>query len=299
MKVFLTGSTGFVGKEILNELIKNGNQVTCLVRPKTFPYLESITENVEFCPGGAFDFKAIKNGMKNCDAVIHLIGIIREFYWKGITFKKHHLEATKNIVNAAVQNGIKRFILMSALGVEKDLNTKYMNTKREMENIVKDNGFNYTIFRPSVIFGKEDKFINMFYDLIKNPFIPFVPVVGKGDYLLQPISVKNVAQMFVQSLKQKETVGKTYKLAGKDQITMNQLLDIIGQSAGKEKITKLHLPVWFMKMLAFLFNQIPQFPISNEQIKMLFVGNTSAQWEIAFKEFQLEPDSIYDYLVKV
>jgi len=116
--------------------------------------------------------------MKNCDAVIHLIGIIREFYWKGITFKKHYLEATKNIVNAAVQNGIKRFILMSALGVEKDLNTKYMNTKREMENIVKDNGFNYTIFRPSVIFGKEDKFINMFYDLIKNPFIPFVPVVG-------------------------------------------------------------------------------------------------------------------------
>jgi NADH dehydrogenase len=251
---------------------------------------------VEICQGTVFDTLKIEEGLQDCEAIIHLVGIIRAFYWKGVTFRKYHVEATKNMVEAAEKRGIKRFILMSALGVEKILDTPYMKTKREMETMVINRGFDYTIFRPSVIFGKKDQFINQFRDMIKNPLLPFIPVVGKGEYVLQPISVKNVAQMFVHSLTNSNSIQKTYDAAGKDQVTMNHLLDLIAGSLDRNNPFKLHVPFWLIQFFAILLNQIPQFPVTNAQLNMLKSGNSSDQWNLAFEALQVEPDSLYDYL---
>ena len=299
MRVFLTGVTGFVGREILQELIRNGHKVVCLVRSNSYKKIVDIKGDVEVCQSDIFNQQKLEEGMKNCDAVIHLIGIIREFIWKGVTFERSHIEATRNIATAANENGIKRFVLMSALGVEKDIDTNYMNTKREMENIVRKFHFEYTIFRPSVIIGKHDQFINMFLRMIKNPLLPFVPVVGNGKYLLQPIAGKNVAEAFSRSLQENKSINQTYDLAGSKKYSMNGLLDLLSQSLGKEKIVKLHLPVWFIKIFAFLFNQIPQFPVSNDQIKMLTQSNISSNWQKAFDDFQMEPISLETHLSNI
>lgn len=299
MKVFLTGATGFVGREILQELIHDDHQIVCLVRPDSCKKISDLNGDVEVCQSDAFDQNKLNEGMKDCDAVIHLIGIIREFYWKGVTFDRFHVEATNNITTAALENNIKRFILMSALGVEKNIDTKYMNTKRKLENIVKQKDFDYTIFRPSVVFGKQDQFLNIFLEMLRNPFQPFVPMVGNGNYLLQPISVNNVAQAFSRCLNEEKSIAQIYDLAGTEKYSMNQLLNLLGQSLGKEKATKLHLPIQLIKIFAFLFNQIPKFPISIDQLKMLLIGNISSDWQKAFKDFQMKPISLETYLSKI
>lgn len=228
-----------------------------------------------------------------------MVGIIRPFYWRGITYQKFHVLGTHNVITAAIRNSIKRFVLMSALGVEKKLLTPYLHSKRKMEKMVVENGFNYTFFRPSVIFGAGDQFINLFRSMIANPWPPVVPVIGDGEYLLQPVSVEDVAQAMVRSLSRATAFGKIYELAGAERITMNDLMDRIADLAGEKKKNILHLPLWMMFPLAQVLHQFPWFPISPEQIKMLTAGNVSQNWQKTVRDLDLQLLSLSAYLKKI
>ena len=296
MRVFLTGATGFVGKEVLKELLTAGHQVVCLVRPQSYRKLMDVKGDVEVCKGTIFHLPAIEKGMKNCQAVIHLVGIIRPFYWRGITYQKYHILGTQNIITAAIRNRIRRFILMSALGVEKKPLTPYLKSKRKMEEMVIKNGFNYTIFRPSLIFGTGDQFINLFRSLMEKYLLSFVPIVGDGKYLFQPVSVVDVARAFVRSLNRATALGKIYELAGAERVSMSALIDRIACSTGNKKKFKLHIPVWMTYPTAQLLHQFPWFPVSPEQIKMLTGGNVAQNWQKTVRDLDLQLLSIYKYL---
>ncbi len=262
MKVFLTGGTGFVGKVLTKKLVEAGHQVTLLVRNTgTVP---------NFFQGDVLDFTSLKTGLKNHDAVIHLVGIIREFPRKKITFQRLHVEATENIVNAAKLHGIKRYLHMSAQGTGPDAQSRYHQTKFQAEEIVRNSSLDYTIFRPSVIFGKEDEFVNLFAGMIRT--FPLVPAVGGGKSRLQPISVEDVAKGFIHALSLPETIGQTYELGGPQSYNLSQILDIIAKALNR-KILKIPVPVWWMRFLATLFDQFPWFPLTREQLIMLGKDN--------------------------
>jgi NADH dehydrogenase len=209
--------------------------------------------------------------MEGCDAVIHLVGIIREFPSRGITFEKLHAQATRNMVTAARAQGIKRYIQMSANGTRPDAHTEYHKTKWRAEETVRQSGLNWTIFRPSLIFGPEDEFINELASIIRKT--PVVPVFGGGNYRLAPVAVEDVAECFCQALQKEETIGQTYAVCGPQEYSYDELLDEIGQALDKKSVHKLHQPVFLVKPIVALMENYSAFPITSTQLTMLLEGN--------------------------
>jgi len=137
--------------------------------------------------------QSLQAELNGCDAVIHLVGIISEVGEN--TFENVHVGGTRNVVAAAREQGIKRFIHMSALGTRPNAVSRYHRTKWESEEIVRGSGLNYTIFRPSLIFGPRDMFVNLFAKIIR--FSPIVPILGRRDARFQPVAIETVAGAFV------------------------------------------------------------------------------------------------------
>lgn len=285
MKVFVTGGTGFVGNHLINSLLDDGYQVRCLVRPGSEKKLAR-RHDVEIWPGDIFDGEArLADGMEDCQAVIHLIGIIREFPRKGITFERLHYQAAVQVVNAAQAAGIRRYIHMSSLGTRPNARSRYHQTKYKAEEYVRQSALSYTIFQPSVIFGPDDNFVNLFKQLmIKTPLIP---VVGDGSYQIQPVDVRTVARAFTLSLKEEKAIGRVFQLPGRDRFTFNDILNIIARTLGK-KIIKVYIPVGLIRIMAYFLEGLPGFPLARDQIVMLLDGNIGNETSF-YEEFGIAP----------
>jgi uncharacterized protein YbjT (DUF2867 family) len=281
MKVFVTGATGFVGGHLLQALTRRGHEITCLVRSTgrlSIPAREVV--------GDATRPEGLAEAMAGMEAAIHLVGIIREFPARGITFHRLHVEATRNVVAAARQAGVARYLHMSSNGARPDAPSLYHRSKWEAEELVRASGLPYTIFRPSVIFGPGGGFVNLLADMIRRS--PVVPVVGNGRYLLQPVSVATVAEGFALALERPQTAGESFEVCGPDRLTYNRVLDLIGEAVGRGHPAKLHLPVWLMRAAAAGLGRFPWFPVTPDQLTMLFEGNLCGV-QTFYETFGLEP----------
>jgi NADH dehydrogenase len=270
MKVFVTGGTGFVGNEVLRQLVAAGHQVRALVRPGSERKL-AILENVEVYHGDATAPTTLAGALAGCDAVIHLVGIIREFPAKEITFERLHVEATRNVLAAAQAQGVRRYLHMSSNGAGPAGSTSYHRTKWQGEVAVRDSGLDWTIFRPSLIFGPKGEFVTMLADLLRKS--PLVPVIGDGRYRLQPVAVAQVAESFVSALTMPETVGQTYHLGGGASYSYDEILDLTGRALGRDHVAKAHQPLFLVKPMIKLMEHAEHFPITSEQVEMLLQGN--------------------------
>ncbi|NOQ51987.1 MAG: NAD(P)H-binding protein [Desulfuromonadaceae bacterium] len=278
MKIFLTGGTGFVGRDVLKQLQEAGHQVRALLRKKNGL---SAWEQIETVVGDTTDKNSLTGLLNGCDAVIHLVGIIREFPGRGITFERLHTESTRNMVAAAEEQGVDRYLQMSANGSRTAAVSAYHQTKWAAEQAVRHSNLNWTIFRPSLIFGPDDIFVNVLAQLIRT--LPLVPVMGNGQYRLQPVNVTDVAKGFVNALKREETVGHVYHCGGPKNYSYDEILDLIGQALGKSLVRKLHHPLSLMKPLVSALQLLPQFPMSRDQLQVLLEGNCCdpTEWQQA------------------
>ena len=278
MHVFLTGGTGFVGSEIVRRLTLAGHTVRALVRPGSEGKM-TIREGVEIYKGDATEAQSLKGALQGCRAVIHLVGIIRENPARGVTFEKLHTEATANMVAAAEEQGVTRLLHMSANGTRADAESDYHRTKWQAEERVRNSSLAWTIFRPSLIFGPGDEFVNMLAEMVRK--LPVVPVIGDGRYRMTPVAVEDVAAGFVAALGRPESVGQIYHCCGPDEFTYDEVLDLIGMALGKDKVRKIHQPAALVRPVVTLLDSIPQFPITRNQLTMLLEGNSCdpAPWE--------------------
>lgn len=277
MRVFLTGATGFVGSYILRELVAQGHTARCLVRNPEAA-LAVAGAQVEKVKGDILKPKSFLGTMRGCDAVIHLVGIIEEQPDTGVTFEKIHYEGTVNVVDAARDAAIDRFIQMSANGARADGVSRYQTTKWQAEEYVRNAGFRaWTVFRPAVIFGDpgpdSPEFVKQVATTLIAPF-PVLPVFGDGQYGMQPISVDEVAAAFVQALTNDKSIGKSYCVAGKEVLPYTEALDTITRAMGHEPKFKIPQPLWLARPLVQLGDTIGLLPISIDQFEMLVEGNT-------------------------
>ncbi len=278
MKIFLCGGTGFVGGHLRKALLEREHTIRLLVHRKR----ESFEAGVEQAEGDVTRPETLAAAVAGCDATINLVGIIREFPARGITFEKLHVEAMKNVVEAARGAGIRRHLQMSALGTRPDATSLYHRTKYRGEEHVRASGLDWTIFRPSLIFGPRDAFVNMLAGYIRS--YPAVPVIGDGRYRLQPISADDVARCFAMALEMPETAGQTYELCGPDRLTYNELLDTIGRLLGKSRVVKIPNPLGIMKAVVPLLQGFSFFPITMDQIAMLVEENIcDGRWQETFR----------------
>jgi NADH dehydrogenase len=265
-QVFVTGATGFVGHTLLQRLCAAGHIVRCLVRRGSERDLrgQGAIARIE---GDILTRDSLEEGMAGCDAVIHLVGIIREHPASGVTFEQVHTQGTLNVLEAATGAGIRRYLHMSALGTRPDAASRYHRTKWAAEEAVRASGLEWTIFRPSIIYGQGDGLVTMLASMVRR--LPAVPVIGSGRQRLQPVPVEQVAAGFAGALDLPATIKRTYEVGGPAPVTMVELLDLIGRTLGRRRVLKVHVPVGAMRPLARVLHPLPGFPITPDQLLML------------------------------
>ena len=288
MKVFLTGATGFVGSHLLNRLLREEHQVRALVR-KPGALSEKSVEEVEGDITGN-----LAGAMAGCDAVINLVGII---YERGkSTFEAVHHEGTRNLIKAARQTGVKRFVQMSALGARPGDASPYHTTKFAAEEEVRSSGIPWTVLRPSLIFGPGSAFVQQMVEVMQA--VPLIrPVPGTGEYRFRPVDVGDVAECFCQSLANPLASSQTVELVGGEELTLNEIAGDIADCLGIRK-TAVHVPIPLMKMAAAFFSVLPITPpVTAVQIRMLEEGST-ADPEKMKRIFHIEPMGFRDGMRK-
>ena len=282
MKVLVTGGTGFVGRAVVAQLRRNEHEISLLVRDANAPAALSLVRQhgVELRPADFQNPSSLIRACMDIDAVIHLVGIISEF--GGQTFHNVHTVATGNLLHAAVENGVRRFVHMSALGTRDGAVSRYHQSKWEAENSVRRRGLNWTIFRPSILYGPGDHFLTLFSRIARRS--PLLPVLGRGNGLLQPINVEAVAECFAKSLETPEAVGGTYDLCGRERLSFEALLrQLLHAMELRRGLFKLPWPAARLNA-AFLEWFFPKVlgqpsPLTRDQILMLQednIGNPEA-----------------------
>jgi NADH dehydrogenase len=275
-RVFVTGGSGFVGSAVLDELIGRGYQVNALVNRRKLDRAD-----VNSIAGGLFIDRALDEGMRGADAVIHLVGIIMERPSKGITFERIHFEGTQRVVDAARRNGVKRYLHMSALGTRPGAASDYHKTKYRAEEYVRAGGLDWTIFRPSFIHGPRGEFMQMEAKWARGkapPFL-FMPYFGagfmgrRGAGKLQPVYVGDVARAFGDAIEKPQTIGEVYPLGGPDVVTWPQMHHIVSKAIVGRERAAVALPAWYAKALTHVV-PAPLLPFNRDQVIMSQEDNT-------------------------
>ncbi len=280
MKIALFGGTGFVGGYLVNALLAAGHEPSVLIRPGS----ENKLANRDKCCVTAGDISsdnAIETTLDGCDAFIYNIGILKAFPKKGVTFEKLHFDGVRRVANMAQELNVRRALLMSANGV-KSPGTPYQDTKFRAEKFVQQSGLEWTIFRPSVIFGDSNglqEITNQLYRELVKPPIPAVAFhtgwspKGNG-VVMSPVHIQDVADAFIGSLSDADTIGKTYVLGGPDVLTWEEMVQRVATAVGRRK-WMLPMPVGLMRFGATLFDWLPFFPATRDQLTMLAEGNVA------------------------
>ncbi len=267
MKVLVTGATGFVGPKVAHALRARGHEVRALVRdPRRAGRLRAW--GCELVPGDVTDEGSLHRATEGVEVVVHLVSIIRG---RPRDFERIMSQATASLVAAAEKAGVRRFVLMSALGTSERTRslTPYFQAKWEMEQAVRSAGLEHVVFRPSFIFGKDGGVLPMLIRQVR--WSPVVPMIGDGTTRLQPIWVEDVASFFTQGVEVEAAAGRVFELGGPDAVTWNELYARIQRVLGARRAL-VHLPVGLVRALAAAAERLPSPLVTRDELTMLLEG---------------------------
>ena len=270
----------------MRELLERGHEVRCLIhtpgRERIFPH-----RDVEVQYGSISDPTALRNAFYDAESVIHLVGVIRPT--RRSSFDAVHREGTANVLAAAKQAGASHFLYVSVIGAANDQTYPYLYTKWLGEQEVVKSGIHFTIFRPSMLFGEGDEFLNALAGMIR--LFPIVPVIGSGKNRLHPLAADDLARCIAMTLGREDLKGRTIDLGGTERFSYNELVTEVAKAMGKRRL-RFHLPVWLMRAVAAVSQGLmPRPPITTDQIKMLGIRSVAEMGEVE-RIFGFTPQSL-------
>jgi len=280
--VLVTGPTGFIGPHVVHTLRARDIPVRALVRdPSRASRL--VAWGVELVRGDVTDPASLRVAAEGVDAVVQLVAIIRG---KREDFERVMARGTQDLVAAAQDAGVRRFVLASALGLDersKDA-VPYFAAKWQMERAVLESGLEHVILRPSFVFGRDGGVLPTFVRLAR--YAPVTPILGPGTQRLQPIWVEDLAECYAQSVELPEAADRTFELGGPEAVTWNEFWDRLKRTLGAHR-PSVHVPFGVMRVQAALTERLPGAPVTRDQLTMLALGDNVVSDTSAAETFQL------------
>jgi NADH dehydrogenase len=254
--ILLIGGTGFIGTNIAARLCAAGRRVIVPTRRYTRAKHLLVLPTVQIVEADVFDEATLVRLLTQVDTVINLVGVLHSRPadpW-GPAFEHAHVALPRLLARACVKQGVKRVLQMSALGADVNGPSMYSRSKAAGERLLLEaDGLQVTAFRPSVVFGPDDKFLNLFAKL--QAIAPLM-AVGGADTKFQPVYVGDVAQAFVDALDDAKTVGQVLELVGPHVYTLRELVQLAGKYSGHHRPV-IGLPDLIARVQAFMLELLP------------------------------------------
>jgi len=290
--ILVIGGTGFIGRHLVARLAESGEKVRVAARGERGA---DLPEGVEQARVDVISGEGLAEAMAGVDRVAHLVAIIIE---KGSQrFDAVIRGGTEGVVREAEKAGVKKLVYVSAIGAAPDPRFPYWHAKWEAEQIVAGSSLNYTILRPSLVFGPEDEFFNRLADMVRRS--PLLPIAGAGKTRFQPIGVDDlvacIVACIVACLGEGTHDRQTVEVGGPEQLTYNELIDVISAALGKRR-PRVHVPLWLMRPGARVLQSIlSNPPVTTDQLAMLSKDNV-AELDAVPRQFGFTPGRLADGL---
>ncbi|MDQ3448187.1 MAG: complex I NDUFA9 subunit family protein [Chloroflexota bacterium] len=277
--ILLTGASGFVGSAFLPALIDAGHTVHALVRSDASrdKVRRRLTQQqgakVKFHSGDVTRPDSLGPAMAGVDTVIHLVAIPRDMNG-GKDLTRVNTVGTANVVDAMRAAGVQRMIHQGALGVTDDPSLHYGSSKARAEKLVAQSDLDWTILKPSLLFGARDGFFNVIADLVRPP-LGAVPIPARQRSRFQPLWVGDLARIVVQLLERPDTVGRTFELGGPDQLTYREMVEEVIRATDRRRVI-IPVPLPLIKLVARGAEMVRlPFPVASDQLRQLAFDNVT------------------------
>lgn len=270
MRVAVVGATGFVGRHLVPELVRQGHEVVAVSRDGGMR-TEWPQERVRSAAASIETGEGLAVALEGVEGVVHLAAIPREA--RGRTFDNVNVAGTGRVVAAAEAAGARRFVHLSVLGAVDDPKLRYLRSKWRGEQLVRGSSMEWVILRPSLLFGEGDGFFNLIRVTLTwwSPGIVAIP--GDGSARFQPLSVDDLAVAIGASLTDPQRAGATYEIGGPAHLTYEEIVDRVMDATGKRRL-RLHMPIPLISALTAVTDRVlPIFPVSHDQVGSLRVDN--------------------------
>ena len=283
--ILVTGGTGFVGPRIVHALRERELPVRSLVRGSSDRSAATLASwGSELVPGDMGDAASLRRAVEGAEVVVHLVSIRQG---SDEDFRRVMDRGTRDLVDAAKEAGVRRFVLMSALGTSeetKDL-VPYYRSKWEMEQAVRGSGIEHVIFRPSFVFARDGGILPTFRRLAR--VAPVTPIIGSGRQRIQPIWVDDVAAYFAAGVNKPEAGNRTFELGGPDAVTWNEFWHRLKRALGQRR-PSVHVPMQLMRLNALVTERLPgNIPLTRDLLTMLEHGENVTTNDDAVQTFGL------------
>jgi len=272
MNILILGGSGFVGLAICSKLVAAGHSVTVPTRLRDHARDLFPLPSVTVVEADVYDAGALAQLAAGMDAVINLVGVLNG------DFERAHVTLTANAIAACKAAGVSRYLHMSALGASADGPSKYQQTKAQAEVAVRASGLDYTIFAPSVIFGRGDAFLNKFAKMV-SLLPPLAPMALPGaSARFQPVWVDDVAGAFVAALSTPGSIGQRYELVGPKAYSLRELVRYV-MTLAEDQHAIIGLPGVVSSLLGAVLGRLPGKVLTTDNVRSMSVDNVSdAAW---------------------
>ena len=268
-RALVLGASGFVGRSVCAQLASRGIAIRALTRDSLKARPLQVIPSLEIFAGSPHDDEALGRALDGVGAAVNLVGILHES--RREPFEKVHVELPRRLARACRTAGVARLVHMSALNAGRDGPSRYLRSRGQGEDALREAGAGLavTIFRPSVIFGQDDRFLNLFAGLVK--LLPLVPLAG-AKTRFQPVWVEDVAKAVAACVDDSRSVGQAYDLCGPGIYTLEEILQFVARVLDRQRLV-VPLPHWAALAQAFVLERLPGPVITRDNLASMQVDS--------------------------